>query len=83
VSGGKTEYERAPVKIGNCCYIGPQSVIAKGVSIGEHSVAGACSFINWDIPACSFVAGVPGKVIGKVVTKRYGEMNLSYQIQPK
>jgi len=67
LSNGKAEYERAPVKIGNCCYIGPQTVIAKGVTIGDHSVVGACSFINHDIPAYSIVAGIPGTAIGKVI----------------
>ena len=67
VSGGIAEYERAPVKIGNCCYIGPQTVIAKSVTIGDHSIIGACSFVNRDVPAYSIVAGMPGKVIGRVV----------------
>jgi len=67
VSGGIAEYERAPVRIGNCCYIGPQTVIAKSVTIGDHSIIGACSFVNRDVPAYSIVAGMPGKVIGRVV----------------
>ena len=66
VSGGKVEYEKAPVKIGNCCYIGPQSVVAKGVTIGDHSVIGACSFIDGNVPAFSIMAGTPGRIIGKV-----------------
>ena len=41
LSGGKAEYERAPVKIGDCCYIAPNTVITKGVSIGSYSLIGA------------------------------------------
>lgn len=67
LSGGKAEYEMAPVKIGNCCHIGSQTVIIRGVTIGDHSVIGACSLINHDVPAYSIVGGVPGKVIGKVI----------------
>ncbi len=67
VSGGTAENERAPVKIGNCCYIGPQTVIIKGITINDHSVIGACSFVNRDVPAYSIFAGVPGKVIGRVI----------------
>jgi len=67
LTGGKAEYERAPVKIGNCCYIGSQTVIAKGVTIGNHSVIGACSLIHRDVEAYSIVANVPARVIGKVV----------------
>jgi len=69
LSGNRAEYERAPVKIGNCCFIGSHSVIAKGVTIGSRSVIGACSFINHDIPANSIVVGTPGRVIGKVIVK--------------
>lgn len=67
VSGGEAEYERAPVKIGSCCHIGSQTVITKGVTIGNHSVIGACSLIYRDFEAYSIVAGVPGRMIGKVV----------------
>jgi len=77
VSGGKAEYERAPVKIGNCCHIGGQTVIARGVTVGDHSVIGACSFVNQDVPAHSIVAGVPGKVIGRVITAAH-EIKFEY-----
>lgn len=66
VSGGKAGYDKAPVMIGDCCYIGSQSVIAKGVTIGDHSVIGACSFVNEDIPPYTIAAGAPCKVKGRV-----------------
>lgn len=66
ITGGKAEYEREQVKIGNCCYIGPQTVVAKGVTIGDHTVIGAKSFVNKSIPPYSIACGVPAKVIGKV-----------------
>ena len=50
VSRDKAEQECAPIRIGNCCYIGGQTVIAKGATIGYHSVIGACSFVNRDVP---------------------------------
>ena len=78
ISGGKAEYERAPVRIGNCCYIGSQTVIAKGVTIGDHSVIGACSFVNRDIPPHSVAVGIPCKVIGKVVINDEGEVSFVY-----
>jgi acetyltransferase-like isoleucine patch superfamily enzyme len=67
LSGGAREYDRAPVVIGDCCYIGPQTVIAKGVTIGDHVVVGACSFVNRDVPAFSIVAGAPCRPIGRVM----------------
>ena len=67
LSGGSAEYERAPVTIGRACYIGPQSVIAKGVKIGEHAVIGAHSFVNRDVPPYSVAFGTPCRVQGRVV----------------
>ncbi|HZE73322.1 MAG TPA: acyltransferase [Pyrinomonadaceae bacterium] len=66
LSGGKAEYERASVTIGSCSYIGSQTVIAKGVDIGEHCVIGACSFVNRSVPAFSIAVGAPARVIGRV-----------------
>ncbi|MDD2696649.1 MAG: acyltransferase [Candidatus Pacebacteria bacterium] len=70
VSGGKVKYEYRKTKIGDCCFIGPQSVILRGVSIGSHSIVAASSFVSKDVPPFSIVAGIPAKVIGKVVIKK-------------
>jgi acetyltransferase-like isoleucine patch superfamily enzyme len=78
VSGGATEYEKAPVTIGNCCYIGSQAVIARGVTVGDHAVVGACSFVNRNIPAYSVAAGTPCRVIGRVVVEG-GDVRLEYE----
>lgn len=68
ISGGKAGYMYAPVKIGDCCYIGAQTVIAKGVTIGDHCVIGACSFVNRDIPAYTVAFGVPCVPCGRVMS---------------
>jgi acetyltransferase-like isoleucine patch superfamily enzyme len=80
LSGGKAEYERAPVKIGDCCHIGSQTVITKGVTIGNHSAIGACSLIYRDVEAYSIVAGVPGRVIGKVA---FDGAKVTYEYFPR
>lgn len=67
LSGGKAPAENAPVVIGDCCYIGSQTVIRKGVTIEDHVVVGACSFVNTDLPAFSIAVGVPARIIGKVI----------------
>lgn len=76
LSGGQAEYERAPVKIGNCCHIGAQTVIAKGVTIGDHCVIGACSFVNKSIPAYTVSFGVPCKPGGRVEVDQSGKVTL-------
>lgn len=48
------------------CRIGSHSVVMPGVTVGENSVVGACSFVNKDIPANVIAAGVPAKVIRKI-----------------
>ena len=76
VSGGKAAYERAPVTIGDCCYIGSHSVITKGVSIGDHCIVGACSLVNRDLPAFSVAFGVPCRIRGKVIIDLDGDARL-------
>lgn len=58
-SGGVHPIERAPVKIGNNCYIGPNVVIAKGVTIGDGCTIGANSVVLRDVPAGSTGFGAP------------------------
>ena len=60
-TGGKASYEHAPVRIGNRCYIGPNTVISKGVSIGDESIIGAGSLVLSDIPPKSKAWGCPAK----------------------
>ena len=76
VSGGTASYERAAVEIGSCCYIGSQSVVAKGVSVGSQSVVGACSFVNRDLPPRTIAVGAPCRVIGRVEVAADGDVKL-------
>lgn len=78
LSGGKAKYEQARVKIGNCCHIGANAVIAKGVTIGDHCVIGACAFVNRNIPSWSIAVGLPCRVIGRVQMKKLGHVILRY-----
>lgn len=63
VSGGKAPYEYAPVSIGSRCYIGPNTVVAKGVTIGEGCIIGAGSLVLSDIPPGSKAFGTPCRVV--------------------
>lgn len=60
------ETDKAEVKIGNCTYVGPNVVISKGVTLGEHCVVGVNSFVNKSFEDFSIIAGTPAKCIGKV-----------------
>lgn len=66
LSGGKVPYEQKPVRIGNCCYIGSDTVIAKGATIGNHVLVAACSFVNKDLPDFAIAAGTPCHILGRV-----------------
>lgn len=67
LSGGKQPYEYAPIKIGDNCFIGNGAIINKGVSIGKHCLVGAGAVVTKNIPDFSIAAGVPAKIIGKVI----------------
>jgi len=56
----------SPISIANDVWIGANSVITMGVSIGKHSVIAASSVVIANVPSYSVVAGIPAKVI-----KRY------------
>ena len=77
LSRGKAKYAYAPVKIGDCCHVGSQSVIVKGVTIGEHSVVGACSFVNRDIAPYTVAFGVPCRPYGQVEVGADGSVNIT------
>lgn len=66
VSLGREPVEYAPTFIGDGVYIGPNSVIAMGVTIGDCAVIGAMSFVNRDIPARKSAWGCPARIVGDV-----------------
>lgn len=66
VTAGKAKRETQPTKIGSRCYIGPNTIVAKGVTIGDGCIIGATSLVLNDIPRNSKAYGTPCKVVGKV-----------------
>lgn len=70
ISGGTEKYEYAPVHIGDNCYIGPNTIIAKGVAIGNRCVIGANSLVLNDIPSGSKAFGTPCRVISLIDEQR-------------
>jgi acetyltransferase-like isoleucine patch superfamily enzyme len=62
LSGAKDNYDYSKTSINDNCYIGPNVIIEKGVSIGKGCIIGANSFVNQDIPDNSKAYGTPVKI---------------------
>lgn len=58
---GEEPIERRPTRIGSGVYIGPNSVIKMGVTIGDRAVIGAMSYVDRDVPAGGRAWGVPAR----------------------
>lgn len=55
-----------PVHIGKDCWFGASVTVCPGVTIGDNCVIGAGAVVTRDIPANSFAAGVPCRVIREI-----------------
>lgn len=78
LSGGRAEYEHAPIKIGDCCFLGVHSVVTKGVTIGDHCLVAAGAVVTKDVPDNTIVAGIPARPIGAVEIRADGSVNLTF-----
>lgn len=66
----KTGYEYGiPVTIGDNVWIGGNSIIMPGVTVGCNSVIGAGSVVTKDVPDWTIVAGNPARVIRKITNE--------------
>ncbi|MEH0760281.1 acyltransferase [Vibrio sp. 16] len=52
-----------PISVGNNVFIGMNSIIMPGVTVGDDCVIGAMSLVSKSVPSGSVVAGNPAKVI--------------------
>jgi acetyltransferase-like isoleucine patch superfamily enzyme len=67
LSLGQLEPQKGPVRIGDGCHLGAQSVVIRGITIGNRCVVGANSFVNRNVPDRTVVAGSPARPLGMVV----------------
>ena len=66
LSGGSAAPARAATTIGDNCYIGPNTIVAKGVNIGNGCVIGANSLVLQSIAPGSKAFGTPCRIIVKI-----------------
>jgi acetyltransferase-like isoleucine patch superfamily enzyme len=76
ISGGRDRTTHAPTSIGDNCYIGPNTVIAKGVRIGDGCIVGANSLVLSDIETGSKAFGSPCRVVGRAVAVSHAPKTL-------
>ena len=58
-----------PIHIGNKVWIGANSVVLPGVTIGDNSVIGAGSIVTRDIPANVVAVGNPCRVLREITER--------------
>lgn len=56
----------APIVVGRNVWIGSNSTILQGVTIGDNSIIAAGSVVTKDVPANALVAGVPARFIRSI-----------------
>ena len=59
-------YKVAETRLKKGCWIGTNSVILPGVTIGQNSVVGANSVVTKDVPDYTVAAGIPAKIIKNI-----------------
>ena len=58
-----------PVLIGENAWLGANSTILPGVTVGRNAVVAAGAVVTKDVPANTVVAGVPAKIIKEIGEK--------------
>lgn len=76
LSGGKMGYTRYKTTIEDCCYIGPNTVVSKGIRIGSHCLVGASSVVSKNLKSYTIAAGSPCKILGQVHLDEKGLVQL-------
>lgn len=70
---------KAPVSIGNDCWIGQRTILIGGITIGDGAVVMAGAVVTKDVPPYAIVGGVPAKV----VRYRYDEETIAFLLKTR
>lgn len=57
------DVKKAPIEISDGCFIGANSIILKGTSLGTNCIVGAGSVVHGTFPDNCIIAGNPAKII--------------------
>ena len=60
----------APIVLGKNVWVGSNSTILQGVTIGDNAVVAAGAVVTKDVPENVIVGGVPAKIIKKITTAK-------------
>ena len=53
--------QTAPITIGSDVFIGARAFLLPGITIGSHSIVGACSVVTHSVPSSTVVVGNPAR----------------------
>jgi len=59
----------APIVLGKKVWVGSNSTILQGVTIGDNSIIAAGSVVTKDVPANTIVGGVPARILRNLDVK--------------
>jgi acetyltransferase-like isoleucine patch superfamily enzyme len=59
-----------PIRIGNAVWIGFESIVLPGVTIGDGAIVGCRSVVAEDVPPYTIVAGNPARVVRRLERSR-------------
>jgi acetyltransferase-like isoleucine patch superfamily enzyme len=62
-------------RIGKRCFIGANSIIMPGITIGDSVIVGSGAVVTKDVPSGCIVAGNPARIIRKnIATTKFGKI---------
>ena len=66
----EADWKVVPTMVKRGASIGTSATIMCGVTIGERAIVGAGSVVTKDVPPDAFVAGVPARIVKRLVAGR-------------